>query len=124
MIKTYLNCGFDSVTRGQTTIDLGGKAFDLCHFPRWKARTEASRPSYYPESVADWHDSRWLLHGHTHGRVQVDPNKKAIDVGVDAWCFRPVAGRILLEIALGLEDLYSEHDYSQPVSGNAYTITG
>jgi len=124
MAQTYLDCGFETVTRGKATIELGDKAFELCHFPRWKAHTDINRPSYYPEPITDWHSQNWLIHGHTHGRVQVDPNKKAIDVGVDAWSYRPVSARILLEIALGVEDLYSEHGYSQPVSSNAHTITG
>lgn len=37
------------------------------------------------------HRGSWHLHGHSHGLLGDDPFARRLDVGVDAWDFRPVA---------------------------------
>ena len=47
---------------------------------------------HYAQRV--WHhDFRgaWQLYGHSHGRLEDRPYGKSCDVGVDSWCFTPVA---------------------------------
>lgn len=33
----------------------------------------------------------WMLHGHSHGSLSPDARSKRVDVGVDAWDYRPVS---------------------------------
>ena len=53
---------------------LDGTALVLCHY-----------------ALRTWRDmgrGAWNLHGHSHGRLK--PLPRQVDVGVDAWQFRPV----------------------------------
>ncbi|MDO9706910.1 metallophosphoesterase family protein [Paracraurococcus lichenis] len=55
-------------------LDLEGTGLVLCHYP-----------------FRSWRNMQrgWLnLHGHSHGRLA--PMPRQVDVGVDAWDFRPV----------------------------------
>lgn len=56
-------------------IEFDGRRLILCHYPlrAWNAQHRGARQ----------------LHGHSHGRLK--PLPRQIDVGVDAWDFRPVA---------------------------------
>lgn len=56
-------------------LELCGRLFILCHYPfrSWKGQQRRSTN----------------LHGHSHGRLKRLPRQ--IDVGVDAWDFRPVS---------------------------------
>lgn len=55
-------------------IEAGGRLLVLCHYPlrSWNGMAKGSLN----------------LHGHSHGRLK--PMTRQIDVGVDAWDFRPV----------------------------------
>jgi calcineurin-like phosphoesterase family protein len=118
--EEYLKRGFDSVTIGKKTIELAGKAFELCHFPRWRGPDE--RPPQYPEPVADWKNEPWLLHGHSHSQVQLDMPNKMIDVGVDAWSFRPVPAKTILHMAAASEDLMDTIHTAGRIAPNTYSL--
>jgi calcineurin-like phosphoesterase family protein len=55
-------------------LDLAGRRLVLCHYPlrAWN----------------DQHRGSLDLHGHSHGRLK--PLPRQVDVGVDAWEFRPI----------------------------------
>lgn len=56
-------------------LELAGRRLILCHYPlrAWN----------------DQHRGAIDLHGHSHGRLK--PLPRQLDVGVDAWAFRPIA---------------------------------
>lgn len=37
------------------------------------------------------HHGSWQLHGHSHGNMERDFQRKQLDVGVDSWDFRPIS---------------------------------
>jgi calcineurin-like phosphoesterase family protein len=37
------------------------------------------------------HYGAWQLYGHSHGSLKDDPHALQLDVGVDAWAYRPVS---------------------------------
>jgi calcineurin-like phosphoesterase family protein len=53
----------------------------MCHYPmlRWNKA----------------HFGSWMLHGHTHGRVEYPYPMRAMDVGVDKWNYSPVSETVL-----------------------------
>ena len=65
--------GWSSVqSYAEVTVD--GTRLVLCHY-----------------AFRTWHDmgrGAWNLHGHSHGRLKPLPHQ--VDVGVDAWNFRPI----------------------------------
>ena len=65
--------GWASV-RDYAEVPLDGRRLILCHYPlrAWNAQ----------------HRGAVQLHGHSHGRIE--PLPRQVDVGVDAWDFRPV----------------------------------
>ncbi|HMT19059.1 MAG TPA: hypothetical protein PKD20_01945 [Candidatus Saccharibacteria bacterium] len=121
MTKVYEACGFESVTHGTKTIELAGKLIDMCHFPRW--RGNEARPEHYPESITldEWEQARWLLHGHKHSQVQLDLPNKMIDIGVDAWSFRPVPARTILHMITASETLMDTIHQAGRTAPNSYT---
>ncbi len=119
MVEAYKKCGFETVTRGSVELEIGGVAFELSHFPRWEL--DAPCPEHYPAPIEDWDGSRWLLHGHVHGRTQMKADQKAIDVGVDAWSFRPVAAATILSMIMPYEG-QSAADFRRPMAPNTFTV--
>lgn len=115
--EQYLDCGFNTVTHGKTTIELANKAFDLCHFPRWYGSN--ARPAHYPEEIKDWQTSNWLLHGHSHNQVQLNIPSKMIEVGVDAWSYKPVSAQTIIRMASAAEDLMGMHRVGR-IAPNTY----
>lgn len=87
----YLKLGFVDVYQ-KLEIDLLGRRITMCHFPY--------RPGLYyrifkKEDFRYMHrrpidDGKWLLHGHRHSGSKTKVRSKMIDVGVDAWGYRPV----------------------------------
>jgi calcineurin-like phosphoesterase family protein len=61
-------------------LTLAGRRFVLCHYPlrAWNGQSRGAID----------------LHGHSHGRLK--PLPRQVDVGVDAWEFRPVGIEALL----------------------------
>ncbi len=118
MSERYQEAGFKTVIHGKTTVDLAGAAFDLCHFPRWYG--PRTRPAHYPEEIKDWDSANWLLHGHSHGQVQLNIPSKMIEIGVDAWSFRPVAASTIISMANAAEHLIDTRT-SGRVAPNTYS---
>lgn len=77
---------------GQLTIDVGGVAALCCHFPY---RGDSHDNDRYTMQRPTDHGA-WLLHGHAHERWQ--QRGRMINVGVDAWGYRPVSAARLGEI--------------------------
>lgn len=60
-----------------TEIKVEGQRIVLCHY-----------------ALLTWnqmHRGSWMLHGHSHNALRPDPNARRLDVGVDAWDYRPVS---------------------------------
>lgn len=81
----YLEAGFAEVHHGQLKFDVGGTTVVACHFPYRGDSHDKDR--YVDQRPLD--RGRWLLHGHVHERWQ--KRGRMINVGVDAWGYRPVA---------------------------------
>ncbi|MGH9119056.1 MAG: hypothetical protein ACRD0A_14590 [Acidimicrobiales bacterium] len=83
--ERYIDAGFAEIHHGQLDVTVGDVAAVACHFPYEGDSQESDR--MVAHRPAD--EGRWLLHGHVHDRwLQWD---RMINVGVDAWRFRPVS---------------------------------
>jgi calcineurin-like phosphoesterase family protein len=80
---TVAAAGWASV-QDYAEIEAGGRKLVLCHYPfrTWNGQ----------------HKGAIDLHGHSHGRLK--PLPRQVDVGVDAWDWRPVT---LAELLSGLK---------------------
>ena len=95
----YLAAGFAEIRQGHVTIDVAGLDALACHFPY---RGDSHDHDRYVEQRPVDHGA-WLLHGHVHERwLQCG---RMINVGVDAWDYRPVSETTLRGImAAGPQD--------------------
>ena len=83
--ERYLDAGFVEVRQGTIDVDVAGHAVRAGHFPyEGDSHDEDRFTSSRPED-----DGRWLLHGHVHDRWR--QRGRMINVGVDAWDYRPVS---------------------------------
>lgn len=83
--QRYREAGFDEIVHDAVTFDIAGHAVLACHFPYRGDSHERDRfTTHRPEDHGGW-----LLHGHSHGRWR--QHGRMIDVGVDAWRYRPVS---------------------------------
>ena len=75
--------GWESVA-DYAEVELEGRRLILCHYPfrSWNGQAKGAIN----------------LHGHSHGRMK--PLPRQIDVGVDAWDYRPVRLDILLDASV------------------------
>jgi calcineurin-like phosphoesterase family protein len=55
------------------------------------------------------HYGSWMLHGHSHGELKYPFQAKIMDVGVDAWNYRPVSFEMLKE-KLDKQPVGKHHD--------------
>jgi len=94
----YLDAGFVSVGKRESMLLLMPRTMvNLSHFPYTgdhfdKDRWEEHRLNDYGTT---------LLHGHTHSKKKISRSKRGtlqINVGVDAWDFRPVSEAEILAI--------------------------
>ena len=83
-IDRYLEAGFAEVHQGQIEIVVAGVDVLGCHFPYRGDSMVNDR--FVEQRPAD--TGRWLLHGHVHERWQ--QQDRMINVGTDAWGYRPV----------------------------------
>jgi calcineurin-like phosphoesterase family protein len=90
--ERYLDAGFAEVRQGQIKIDIGGVTVLACHFPYRGDSHDNDR--YAEQRPAD--RGAWLLHGHVHERWK--QRGRMINVGVDAWGYRPVSAAHLGEL--------------------------
>lgn len=88
----YLDAGFAEIQQGEVMLDIEGAAVLACHFP-YRGDSQ-DRERFRPHRPAD--SGRWLLHGHVHERWR--QSGRMINVGVDAWDYRPVSAGALSEL--------------------------
>ena len=88
----YLDAGFDEVHQGAVSVDLDGTKVLACHFPY---RGDSDDHDRYVENRPP-DRGRWLLHGHVHERWR--QRGRMINVGVDAWDYRPVGEAELITL--------------------------
>ena len=82
-VAAYRDAGFASIAE-RARLDIGGVDVLLCHFPR---RGDSHDEDRFPEHrPTDW--KGWLLHGHVHESWR--QRDRQVNVGVDAWAYRPV----------------------------------
>ena len=71
----------------------------VCHLPYNGDHARLERfPDHRPKDAG-----LWLLHGHLHSKPEraVNRAKRTIDVGVDAWDYKPVPVEKIIEIIQG-----------------------
>lgn len=90
-VELFRRAGFDRIVNGHT-MRLGGRHVLLSHFPYAGDSHDTDR--YIDARPVD--RGAWLLHGHTHGAWR--QQGRQIDVGVDAWGYRPVHADEIVEI--------------------------
>ena len=106
-INRYEEAGFEEIHQGSIELSVGGYAVVACHFPYSGDSQEKDR---YP-GARPIDDGRWLLHGHVHELWR--QRQRMINVGSDAWAWRPVdEATIVALIEAGPNDL-------QPISDAA-----
>jgi len=95
--ERYRDAGFDEVHQGEVALDLEGVGVTACHFPyRGDSHDEDRYLEHRPVDRGGW-----LLHGHVHERWR--QWGRMINVGVDAWDYRPVSAPTLASlVAYGL----------------------
>ena len=98
----YYRAGFETIVDGRVDLNLGGRELRACHFPY---RGESHDHDRYADHRPADDGVSWLLHGHVHESWCVAD--RMINVGVDAWDFRPVSERDLLDLIARVE---SGHD--------------
>ncbi len=83
--ERYIEAGFDEIVHGDVTIDVGDHQPLACHFP-YRGDSH-DRDRFVDSRPTD--RGCWLLHGHVHERWL--QRGRMINVGVDAWNYRPVS---------------------------------
>lgn len=97
--ERYLDAGFAEVRQGQLNINISGVTTLACHFPYRGDSHDHDR--YAEQRPVD--RGAWLVHGHVHERWQ--QRRRMINVGVDAWNYRPVSEATLRDVmAAGPQD--------------------
>jgi len=89
--ERYLQAGFEEIRQGEMVLPLGGTDVLACHFPYRGDSHDHDR--YVEHRPAD--RGLWLLHGHVHERWR--QQGRMLNVGVDAWAYRPVSSSALTE---------------------------
>lgn len=99
-VERYRDAGFCEVLQGHLEMKVAGTELLACHFPYSGDSHDHDR--YIEARPAD--TGQWLLHGHVHERWR--QRGRMINVGVDAWDYRPVSAEAVGElIAAGSRDL-------------------
>ena len=83
-VSRYQAAGFD-VRQGELELRVAGRPVLACHFPYFGDSLAEDR--YLGARPRD--RGQWLLHGHVHERWR--QRDRMINVGVDAWNYRPVS---------------------------------
>jgi calcineurin-like phosphoesterase family protein len=82
--ERYLDAGFTEVRQGTIDLEVAGRPVRAGHFPyEGDSQDEDRFTQHRPRD-----DGSWLLHGHVHDRWR--QRGRMINVGVDAWAYRPV----------------------------------
>jgi len=89
--ERYVDAGFEVVHQGEVVVDIEGAGMTAtaCHFPyRGDSHDEDRYLDHRPVDRGGW-----LLHGHVHDQWR--QRDRMINVGVDAWDYRPVSTDVL-----------------------------
>ncbi len=98
--ERYRDAGFDEVHQGELPLGVAGRSILASHFPYQGDSHDQDR--YVEERPVD--RGQWLLHGHVHERWR--QRGRMINVGVDAWNYKPVSeDHIVTLIGAGPRDL-------------------
>jgi calcineurin-like phosphoesterase family protein len=84
-VERYREAGFEEVHQGQVELVVAGAVVLGCHFPYVGDSHDEDR--YLDALPVD--RGQWLLHGHVHERWR--QRGRMVNVGVDAWAYRPVS---------------------------------
>jgi len=106
-LERYEDAGFEEIHQGTIELNVGGHDVLACHFPY---RGDSQELDRYPEA-RPIDEGRWLVHGHVH--EQWRQHDRMINVGCDAWAWRPIdTATIVALIEAGPNDLepLSERD--------------
>ena len=90
--ERYVDAGFAAVRHGQIELEVGDDTVLACHFP-YRGDT-LPHDRFLERRPID--EGRWLLHGHVHERWR--QRGRMINVGTDAWEFRPVSEAEIVEL--------------------------
>lgn len=102
-VERYLAAGFEAIHHGAVELSVAGHPVIACHFPYRGDSQEADR--YLDARPID--HGGWLLHGHVHERWR--QHARMINVGVDAWGWRPASEAAIASlIDAGPNDLVFE----------------
>jgi len=111
----YAAAGFEEIHQGEVTVPVDGTGVEVtaCHFPyRGDSHDDERYPEHRPVDRGGW-----LLHGHVHDRWR--QRGRMINVGVDAWEYRPVSSHTIVSlIAAGPMDEPSPSAASRSVRGS------
>ena len=94
----YYRAGFERIVDGCIDVGLGDRDVRACHFPY---RGDSQGHDRYLEHRPVDDGATWLLHGHVHESWRVA--ERMINVGVDAWDFRPVGEQALINLIAQIE---------------------
>jgi len=83
--ERYREAGFAEIHQGQLELEVAGTTVDVSHFPYRGDSQDLDR--HVDRRPVD--RGRWLVHGHVH--EQWRQRGRMINVGTDAWRYRPVA---------------------------------
>lgn len=93
----YIESGFVDVVHGLELTLSDGTEVLVDHFPYKGDHTIEERFS----ELRPRDDGKWLIHGHVHNLWTV--RERQINVGVDAWNFRPISENTILSIIRAVE---------------------
>ncbi|MDO8363708.1 MAG: metallophosphoesterase family protein [Actinomycetota bacterium] len=115
-LDRYRDAGFAEVHQGSVRLCIGGHHVTMSHFPyEGDSRDEDRYPAARP---AD--EGGWLLHGHVHERWR--QHERMINVGCDAWGWRPVSEAVVAGlIEGGPRDLAPLTEAGEPSHGGTRT---
>lgn len=89
----YLDAGFKAVLR-DLLIPVGKKVVLLNHFPYQQTKAEDARF----QELRPIDHGLWLLHGHRHSTPEERLGVGQLDIGCDAWGYKPVSEKQIWEI--------------------------
>lgn len=81
--ELYINAGFEILSGISQFSETG---WLMCHFPAAGDSLDHDRYVDFRPTIGE---NEWLLHGHVHEKWQI--KDRQINVGVDAWEFKPVS---------------------------------
>jgi calcineurin-like phosphoesterase family protein len=97
--RRYLDAGIDEIVDGATIV-VAGQTVTLSHFPyAGDSQDDDRHAAHRPVDRGGW-----VVHGHVHQRWR--QRGRQINVGVDAWAFRPAhIDEVAALVAAGPADL-------------------